>query len=140
MTTIAFKAGVLAADTLLVSASHHRCGYAEKIKRAPTGELLALTGFAPTAYGLMDWWLAGHEGQQPNFDEGGSLIVFDKDGADIFCSGGRQREANAPFFAYGSGAQFALAAMDLGAGAKAAVGVAAKFCIYTGGDITVLSL
>lgn len=140
MTAIAFKDGFVAADTLAVSASHHRAGSLPKIRRAPTGEVLATVGYAPTSFDILNWWLKGREGDQPDHDTAGSLIVFGREGATVFCGGGSQPEAAADFQAYGSGQQFALGAMAMGATARQAVEIAARYDIYTGGEITVMEL
>jgi len=141
MTTIAFRDGILAADTLMVSATSMRSGYGSKIFRA--GDvLLALTGFAPTAFALRDWYLCEPKKRQqmPDFERVGSMVVFGKSEIVVYCQGASQPEAKAEFYAYGSGQDIALGAMAMGASAADAVSIAARFCIYTGGHIETLEL
>jgi len=109
VTTVAFRDGFLAADTAYVSASSMLVGFGPKIERAPTGDLLAVTGFAPTAFAIRDWWLGDRERPQPDYERIGSLIVFRRDGEiEVWCSGAKQLEAKGPFYTYGSGQDVAL--------------------------------
>jgi len=141
MTTIAYRNGILAADTL-VTEQGRRVGRTTKIFRH--GELL--WGFAGALQHrdvVASWLSAGLPGDTPLMETrkgarsdaliifDGRLICFDEHGADSM--------ALPQFYAIGSGAPYALGAMAHGASAEEAVRAAMNLDLYTGGDVTVLS-
>lgn len=142
MTTIAYRDGVLAADTL-VTERDRRVGFATKIFR--TGPVLwGTTGCLQHRDVVRTWLEAACPGDTPNMETrknassdavlifSGRLICFDEHGADSM--------PLPEFYAKGSGAAFALGAMAHGASAEEAVRAAMQLDLYTGGDITVLRL
>lgn len=134
MTTIAYRDGVLAADTLFTK-DGIRHGFGQKIFDAGSIGWFALMGFAPHAFRLRQWIEDGRQGEQP---EGCVILVSPGGEIEIFEERGAQPEAGAPFHAYGSGEQIALGAMQAGATAEEAVLAAIAIDTQTGGEITVL--
>ena len=133
MTTIAYRDGVLAADSL-ISCGQTRIGSVRKIVRA-NGFLAALTGDMQDTVLLRRWLEAGCP-EAPNDDDaspwgtlgndGGSGIVVDATGAMVFDNKLRRYAVDAPFLADGSGADIALGAMAAGASAEDAVRIACR--------------
>lgn len=140
MTTIAYRDGVLAADTLVT----HNGRIAGWVKKAmKIGRLLVGTcGSLNLTQPLLDWLRTGAIGPPPKMQgvkecegtamlilPGDIIVTIDEYGMDYI---------RAPFHAIGSGAQLALGAMAAGATAEEAVHIAKGIDCYTGGEITVL--
>lgn len=144
MTTIAYRDGIMAADSLC-SGNNTRWGELEKITRGD-GCIAGACGSATTAATFRHWVeniLVSTEdpfGCDVADTEADGLLVT-SDGV-IWCWGGKPRmfRPDAPFTAIGSGAKIAIGAMAMGASAAKAVEIAAQFDVYTGGRITTLSL
>lgn len=138
MTTIAYRDGVLAGDTL-TTANGNRDGYMQKVRRVGR----VLIGFCgPISKGLKfeQWVKDGMTGDSPYHggDSGNGIVVST---AGIVCwSGAGPWPVTTEFYALGSGTELAMGAMELGATAEQAVAVAAKHNVDTGGQITVLRL
>lgn len=142
MTTIAFRNGILAADTRSTS-GETVTGSVVKIAKAADGSLAAAVGNSAYCYRYREWVTAGRIGDAP--------LPVEKDGGDdakgvLIDPAGKvwQFESRgicpieAEYLAWGSGRDFALGAMFSGADAEAAVKAAAAHDPYTGGEITVL--
>lgn len=138
MTTIAYRDGVLAADTLQTAPGGITSKCATKIG-GKNGVLWAATGDAAWCKSFRDWVATGMAGDAPKADEesggiifapGNTIIVFHRNGVE-------QREG-LPFWADGSGQDYALGAMQVGATAEEAVRAAAAWDHHTGGEIMVL--
>lgn len=137
MTTIAFRDGVLAADSLVTNGNGW-CGEVDKIGRAPKGGLWGISGSLCYLDGYLKW-LANEEGE-PLAAKETSLILVRSDGAvREWCEVGWV-DVRAPFYAFGSGEQYAMGAMASGASAEASVRIAARYDTKSGGEITVLKL
>ncbi len=143
MTTIAYRDGVLAADTRATSGDVIVGSSALKI--AKRGRVMAAaSGTSAYARRFMDWFRSGMKGDPPP--------SIDPNDHDTFCWGllvtGDDRRVllqqpgwiveRGPYFAMGSGRDFALGAMAHGASAEEAVRAAIAHDVYSGGDITVL--
>lgn len=139
MTTVAYKAGVLAADSLVTS-NGVRDGAARKIAKHK-GMLLGGAGCWSTVTKFMDWVRAGAQGECP-IETGGEAngFVVMPDGRFIMWSGRGPTTTESPYFAFGSGREFALGAMAAGASAEEAVRVAIELDVYSGGPVTTLRL
>jgi 20S proteasome alpha/beta subunit len=136
LTTIAYRDGVLAADTL-TTASGTRCGEMAKIYRE--GRLLVgFCGNASNFEAFRSWVRAGAEGRFKS--ENGNVFILPPEGPAVVWGDGDYpwREA-APFWALGSGESIALGAMAVGATAEQAVRAAIEFDTASGGNVTVLS-
>lgn len=141
MTTVAYRDGVLAADSLC---SSEGMVVGSAAKAAAYGPLLVgVAGTLGIAQRFMDWLQTGATGQPPAMDgpydgsatamvilPDGLIATFDRYGVD---------RMKAPFHAIGSGWRLALGAMAAGATAEEAVRIAATMDCYTGGAIRVIS-
>jgi ATP-dependent HslUV protease subunit HslV len=137
VTTIAYRDGVLAADTLM-TANGSRDDFAPKIERIG-GLLVGTTGSFPLGLKFRAWVARGFEGDCPysgGEPDGNGIIVW-AHGVVGWCAAGPWPVMR-PFYALGSGCEYAIGAMEMGASAEQAVGVAMKHATETGGEITVL--
>lgn len=141
MTTIAYRDGVLAADTSM-TVSGVMVGRMVKIVRRADGDMAGGAGDAAMVGTFNEWFLAGESGTRPELKEGDNWIdrsvIFRRSGAiDIFEPRGRFT-CTAPYYAVGSGKEAALGAMFAGADAETAVRAAMEHDPHTKGDVTVL--
>jgi len=141
MTTIAYRDGVLAADTQLTM---NDCVDGTQVKIVQKGPVkAAASGTAAMCQQFRDWFLAGMVGDPPpaqhaqNGDWNYWGMLFH--GETILCwqAPGWVRIV-APYFSCGSGADFASGALAHGASAAEAVRAAMQHDTSTGGEITVL--
>lgn len=136
MTTIAWDGRSLAADR---QSSYH-CNPVAKIEHNAYG-LVGASGDFDLGLAVMVW-LAGN-GPKPAIPSDATLTVLhvDHDGkARIYHNALVPIPAGLPFFAIGSGRDYAMGAMAMGASAEEAVRIAARFDESTGGDVDVLTL
>lgn len=143
MTTIAFKGGVLAADTLSTR-NGNREGVVIKI--AKRGSLLAgASGCSALGKTFRDWFMTGCKGSAPymgdpekNWAEG--FIIMPCNGLVSFGPAATWAEKGmyGGFNAWGSGADLAIGAMISGASAEEAVRAAIVRDTNSGGEVTVL--
>lgn len=118
-----------------------------KIWRIANGDVLAVAGSANQAQALKRWYEAGAEPEQyPKFqqdaDMNSQLVVMTRDGL-LGCYGSTPypvREEGRLFTAFGSGRDFAIAAMALGKTAVEAVRVASRFDVSTGEGVDFFGL
>ncbi|WP_336802468.1 hypothetical protein [Kaistia sp. MMO-174] len=135
MTTIAYRDGVLAADSL-ISSGNARAGQAQKI--ATCGSTMGGTsGSIEACHRFVQWIEAGAEGDCPELGDSDGILVR---GSQTFYVGskGVLVPFEAEFAAVGSGEKFALGAMAMGATAERAVEVARELDVHTGGQIVTL--
>lgn len=152
MTTIAYRDGILAADSRLTYSTEgggsrkHLCTklYKKTITegRKTFEVIIATAGESSPALVFMDWYGTGKPPPEMLRELGGDFtcLILRPDGlyeADVYC---RPDKINEPFYAIGSGAKEALAAMHCGKSAVQAVRVAACVDPYTGGRIVSMSL
>jgi ATP-dependent HslUV protease subunit HslV len=142
VTTVVYRDGCLAADTLLTSHTH-RDGYVTKIrKRGPF--LAGASGTWPFALAFLDWFSKGlPEDRKPTMQskdakDGASGYIFRPDGLVLTFTAFGWTWKRAPFYAFGSGADYAYGAMTMGATAEEAVRAALVHETASGGPITVL--
>lgn len=139
MTTIAYRDGVVAADTQATDG--HGCTNGRVLKVERRGPFLAAAaGQACLARRFLDWFRSGLVGEpEPGNDErNADGMIFMPDGRIVEFSPLGSKTVFADFYATGSGMDYALGAMAMGASAEEAVRVAARFDSSTGGRITVL--
>lgn len=137
MTTIAYRDGVLAADTLF-NANDMRDSYGPKIFRVGK-VLVGVAGSIAAGLRLRGWVESGMKGESPYFGtDHGNGIVASEAGVMVW-SGAGCWPVREPFYALGSGQAFAIGAMAAGKRSDQAVRIAARFDIYTGGKVTILS-
>src|SRR5699024_3263892 len=78
------------------------------------------------------------DGDPPSFDDDSHTIVLEPSGEVwTFTASGRDSRYDAEFYAIGSGGDFALGAMAFRASAEAAVEVAVRLDIHSGGPVRV---
>lgn len=144
MTTIAYKDGELAYDSL-VSKGNARLGNMQKGVKSENF-IAAVCGAAMAVPAFLKWVKADfNPRKKPNIvikteDDEFEAIVVDRKGNIIYYN--ERLEAlpiQARYHAIGSGEDFAKGAMEVGADAKRAVQAAAKLDTGTGGRIRVLT-
>lgn len=138
MTTIAYRSGVLAAESL-IAYNNFTNGFRSKI--AQVGEyMVALAGAAWLREPLEQWVADGCNTKKvptllmENEDKFSTLIV-DKDGRAYQFDNGYLIPVHADYIAIGSGSMLALGAMAHGASAMEAVAAAALHDKNSGGPI-----
>lgn len=151
MTTIAYRDGVLAADSRLTvdHGSGARVHFCRKLFRKKITEgkktfdvIIATAGEASSGMVFHDWYGSGKPIPELFLHLGGDFtcLVLRPDGLfefDVYC---RPEKIEEDIYAIGSGAMAALAAMHCGKSALEAVRIAARIDLYTGGRIVSESL
>lgn len=139
MTTIAYRDGVLAADTLCCF-GNSRDGFATKaVKRGPY--LAAASGAVAAMGRFLDWVRGGLQGEPPPMPDGDHTtfgIIVCPDGSCLTFGPSGWERTKADTYAIGSGADYAQGALAMGASAEEAVRIAMQFDVKTGGEITVI--
>ena len=144
MTVIAYRDGVLAADTLAVRGDS-KIGHMVKIAKAPDGRLGAAGGDAGVGAAWLAWVAGGFDGDRPlgksddkYVDMG---IVVELDGAMTVYEGTMMPfTITGPYFAIGCGSPEAMGAMHAGASAVQAVEAAIAHDVHCGGCVMTLCL
>jgi len=141
VTTIAYRDGVLASDTIM-SIGGCLLGETVKIWRSKNGDLAGVCGTAAYLHAFRDWFLKGQKGAPPEakvdddcMDRG---VIFRKDGRIEVYEEGGMFEVTAPYYAAGSGRAEACGALFAGADAEMAVRAAIEHDPHTGGKVIVL--
>ena len=129
MSVIAWDGNHLAADRQMTAGT----------RRATCSKLrgtIAWCGDQEEGILLADWYTAGADPEKwPAWqtNDNFTILVVAKEGACYFYEARpREQLVMDPFFAFGSGAPYALGAMAMGATAREAVEVASRFDIYCG--------
>ena len=142
MTTIAYRDGILAAGTLCTINNSIEGRVVKIARRGPI--MAGAAGSAPMCRAFLDWFKAGMQGEAPATQHPVSsdwnywgLIVTPDRLVTLMASGWMSHRA--PYYAMGSGAEYALGAMAAGATAAEAVEAAMRHDTRTGGEVTVLS-
>ena len=142
MTTIAYRDGVLAADSL-VTCGGGADGFVSKARRID-GLLTAASGSTVHAERFFNWLAGGAPGDcplvgLPENSRTNGLVVLPSGRLRVWChEGSWDFTPLRGFYALGSGTDYAIGAMEMGADAERAVQVATIHDIATGGPITVL--
>lgn len=151
MTTIAFRAGILAADSRLTYSTEEGGGRKFKCvklfrktigKKKKRDVIIATAGESSPGMVFVDWYGTGKPVPDVflNIECDFTCLILEPDGlyeADRFC---RPDKIIEPFYAIGSGCKEALAAMHCGKSAAEAVAIAAIIDPYTGDEIRTMSL
>lgn len=128
MTTIAYKDGILAADTC-VTDNGAICGTATKLARSPNGAIAGASGNLAPCAKFLSWFARdfGMVEKVARIEGNGAALIIDKDGTVHALDAGYPAFIiNAPFHAIGSGSRIALGAMAAGASAEEAVRIACR--------------
>jgi 20S proteasome alpha/beta subunit len=138
MTVIAYRDGLLAADTG-ASRGNTVAGRVVKICHAANGALAAAAGGAGFNGRFLRWASQGEAWPCPEAKTSDEChdtgIIFRPDGAIELYEPGGMFVLTAPYFAIGSGRDQALGAMFVGADAEAAVRAAIAHDVWTNGDV-----
>jgi ATP-dependent protease HslVU (ClpYQ) peptidase subunit len=138
MTTIAYRSGVMAADTRETDDGLILPTCDEKIIQLPNGGLIGAAGASEQCIALMEHSARGLRANIELDDCEGLRVQ--PDGTIEVYEGKLWRPVKAPFYAIGSGREIALTAMMMKASAKKAVEIACKLDAYTHGPVTTLTL
>lgn len=142
-TCIAYRDGVLAADTMVVVDDFIKLDNDIKIAKYK-GHLFGVSGNnCPTLEAFRKWWFIKPGQQRQAYKKPFSFraIVILPDGTiEEWDHLGNGDKINAPFWAIGSGREFALGALEFGANAQEAVQAAIKFCPTVGGKVVTRKL
>lgn len=133
MTTIAYRDGVMAADT---QATDFNTTYqVQKVWRLPDGGVAGLCGDASRGYAGVKWLMDGEDGEPPSIK--GAYIVIARPDGSLWLA-----EEHFPAFpimdrtvAHGCGRDFARAALAEGKSAVDAVFAAIKHDVMTGAPV-----
>lgn len=155
MTTIAYRDGILAADSRVTHDTEgggtrvFKCQklYRKVVKLGEVEEevILATAGESSPGELFVEWFGSGKDvtDMRDTFVLGQAdfqVLVLKRDGlyeVDMYC---KPIKVLDKFYAVGSGAKAALAAMHMGADAKKAVEIACRIDPYTAAPITTMSL
>lgn len=134
MSVIAWDGKTLAADRQ--GTNNGMRTTSTKIKKLSCGAIVAWTGEAECGLELAQWWENGADpGKWPAYqstDDWTRLIVAHKGRVVIFEKRPVPQVVEDPFDAWGSGRDFAIGALAMGADARAAVRVAIQFATGCG--------
>jgi ATP-dependent protease HslVU (ClpYQ) peptidase subunit len=137
MTTIAYRDGVLAADSRECDEGivvDNRC---TKVFRLPDGRLFAAAGSSEDGYRLLIALQKNHT--PPSLEEVSAILVL-LNGTFWLYEGNVWRVQKGKFYALGTGAPFAYAAMKAGADARKAAAIGAELDPNSGGKVKFLRL
>ena len=139
MTTIAYRAGVLVADSL-VTAAGMRCGYVRKIAKSSSGWMGGTSGNLQDMAIFNEWIEHDCPNMPPKTDGDCDGFVVAPSGALMLWAGkGILVPMEAEFTAVGSGERYAMAVMEAGLNAKRAVEIACRLDTGSGGELTILT-
>lgn len=144
MTTIAWDGRTLASDRQSTWGSRIDCGM-RKIARNAKGDLCGASGCAVTMATFLRWFEDGEPADaRPSMkhgdDETFALIVRAGGALEFHSARGWAPILDAPFYAFGSGAQCARGALAAGKKAAEAIEIASRFDTETGGGVDTLIL
>lgn len=130
MTTIAFRDGVIAADTGVKRGSL-RSGKCVKIARNEHGDLAGGAGILTSLTAFLNWFENDEKGAQLVMSEDTVAFVFRArtDELEMYDSDGSFRVSDLPYYAIGSGSPIAYGAMHAGATAEGAVKAAIEHLV-----------
>lgn len=127
MSTIAYKDGVLAADTACICNGVYE-GRISKTERCLDGTIVAVTGDAAALAPFRDWISSGSKkDERPNVEDFSGLVVRPGGSVRNYDTHFVPLDITADFYAIGSGRDIALGAMAAGASAKEAVEIACRY-------------
>lgn len=139
MTTLAYRNGVLAADSgSWISNVAYRT--ANKLAMGPDGSLHGVTGGQGECDTYTAWVRAGMEGDAPRPEPVGdpgdnrssfhALVVSPTGEVSIWTAHGFERHGQVDYFALGAGSEMAIGAMAAGASAERAIAIVADNSDY----------
>ena len=138
MTTIAYRDGVLAADSQITSGNNARCGTVMKIGRAPDGYRWAYSGQTQQQERFAKWACGDRKADPDKWTEGGVGILISPEGVVREWWGDGWLQVSSPCHAWGSGERVARGAMAAGATSERAVAICIEIDPDTGGPVVTL--
>jgi hypothetical protein len=140
VTTIAYRDGIMAGDTLVADEEVRFPCHERKVHRLRDGSLIGLCGDLAQTQAFMGWLRRGMPGECPPFDKSDAMIVR-PDRVLIFCEGGRfSTLSGVPYVALGSGRLLALGCLWHGGTAVEAVRAGIAHDIASGGKVHTVRL
>lgn len=140
MTTIAAKGLMVAADSQITGGSGRK-GRVKKLVRLSDGSVFGGAGAYHAVLKLRRWADSGFEGNRPAKTQDAECLLVRPDGSRWVLDGvGDPYEIQGDFHAIGSGGDYALGAMAMGADPLKALKVAAEFDAMTSGPYQVESV
>lgn len=144
MTTIAYRDGVLAGDSLCCRAGWKVGATFRKVFKTPDGRLIGLCGDAAHIMKLVEWLMMPPKnrlGERPRLDKDtGTVVEVLSNGKARYYEHDHYHDTNDRYWSVGSGSIAALVAMDMGADAATAVRAAARRDDSTGGKVRTVRL
>lgn len=144
MTTIAANRETMAADTRVSwsDPGNDRINTTSSIKIERIGDsLVGTSGDFQAGVRFHDWYRAGSKGRKPRLAKEFRALRLSPDGLYIIDGDDTTWvKVDYKLAAIGSGAHYAMGAMEMGAPPEEAVRIAMKHDVYTGGSITVVHL
>lgn len=132
MTTVAYRDGVLAADSRITAADMVVTDKATKVHRLRDGSLFGHAGSVEDAERLKRALVKGHDAPK---DLDVIALLVHPDGTITLFEGNLWIKQTDPYYAIGSGAPYALGAMDAGADAPSAALIGSRRDTSSGGRI-----
>lgn len=140
MTTIAYKNGEIAGDTL-AAAGQFKCGSVIKVAQSPDGRILGgAAGDATFCHAFLEWIERGAPGKPPeakSSEDGTDCGIVSYPDRLVIVEADGFWECQDDMAATGGGAPIARAFMIAGHSAGEAVHAAMKVHVFTGGDVIV---
>lgn len=138
MTTIAYRAGVLAADTAM-NCGGVRVSRSRKVGQSRHG-LAAACGASAFGQAFLAWVAGGgaldpRSPDRPKPGDNDEGVLIRPDGSIVVYEDAGALDIDAPYYAAGSGYAIALGAMHAGASAEEAVRAAIAHDVYSGGEV-----
>lgn len=144
MTTIAYRDGVMAADSRAYTGNRAPIGRKTKVRRLLDGTLIGCSSLIPgQSEAAINWFENGADASDPPPGDCKTAILAVRPGGEVFFSSDSwflSGPLHGEFFAIGSGNEYALGAMAMGASAERAVELACELDIWSAAPITVLKL
>lgn len=142
MSVVAYDGKSLAADRQ--ATCNDMRATTSKIIRVPCGDVLAWTGQQDAGLMMVDWYQHGKQREHyppvQNTDYWARLIVATQGRVEFYERHPLPIRVYDPFMAWGSGQDFAMGALAMGATAKEAVEVASRFSVNCGCGVEVYEL
>ena len=139
MTTVAYRDGVIASDSLVTNDNGIGCGHARKIVKGDN-VLGGASGPSGEALKFLQWVKNNCDGDQPVI-KGNTECILVKDGVGHYINkDGAIVPVKCDFMAIGSGEEIAFGAMAMGATAQEAVKIAIQIDTNSGGEIRTLKI
>lgn len=138
MTIIAYRDGVMAADTCATDGFLTNCLKLYKKQ----GHVIGFCGDVAQAMVFVDWFFNQKKNRKPDLAQEGEweAMILNKDGVTTWDKSLRPLPISDDFYAIGSGSQLAMGAMEAGATAEEAALIACKRNPYCRAPVTVMTL